>query len=119
MPLLKKGRNKAIVNISSDAGINGNYFCTAYCASKGAVTVFTKALSLELALDKIRVNCLCPGDIRTPMTEEQWTDDNSEAEMSSFYPLGRIGTAEEVANAIYFLASEKASFIKNYCHVVS
>ena len=101
---------------SSDAGINGNYFCSAYCASKGAVNTFTKALSLELAPYKVRVNCVCPGDIDTPLTHAQFGTDEEKIqegikEAAQLYPLGRIGTAKEVAEVIAFLVDEKASFV--------
>lgn len=100
----------AIVNVASDAGLKGNYFCAAYAASKGAVVAFTKSLALELASFSIRVNCVAPGDILTPLTLNQLeTSGSTIEELAKFYPLGRIGTAEEVAQAIYFLAS--ASFI--------
>lgn len=112
-PHLRKSAAGAIVNVSSDAGINGNFLCTAYCASKGAVTVFTKALALELA--PVRVNCVCPGDIDTPLTRGQLRGhaDKEAAlrEMSAVYPLGRIGTAREAAEVVCFLASEKAGFV--------
>ena len=99
-----------IVNVASDAGLKGNYFCAAYAASKGAVIAFTKSLALELASFSIRVNCVAPGDILTPLTLNQLRSSNSTVEeLAKFYPLGRIGTAEEVAAAIYFLSS--ASFI--------
>ena len=111
---LKASRGN-IVNISSDAGIHGNFLCTAYCASKGAVTLFTKSLALELAPFGVRVNCVCPGDVATPMTEAQLQDapDREEAlrQMSGVYPLGRIARAEEVADIIFFLASDAASFV--------
>ncbi len=114
VPELKKtGGN--IVNVSSDAGLNGNILCTAYCASKGAVTTFTKALALELAPYGVRVNCVCPGDIRTPMLDRQLAlyedPENRLKEMASLYPLGRIGTAGEAAHVICFLASDAASFV--------
>lgn len=114
VPHLKKNPSgAAIVNVSSDAGINGNFFCSAYCASKGAVTVFTKALALELAPYNIRANCVCPGDIDTPLTRRQFAENEEEGikEAASLYPVGRIGKPEEVAEVIYFLASEKASFV--------
>ncbi len=115
LPLLKGGTDASIVNVSSDAGINGNYLCSAYCASKGAVTTFTKALALELAPERIRVNCICPGDIDTPLTRAQLIDgvdkEQQIKEMSSLYPIGRIGTADEAAEVICFLASSKASFV--------
>lgn len=112
---LRKSAAGAIVNVSSDAGINGNFLCSAYCASKGAVTVFSKALALELAPYHIRVNCVCPGDIDTPLTRAQFKNQKDTAaqiqEMASVYPIGRIGRAEEAAEVIYFLASNKASFV--------
>nr|WP_092074175.1 SDR family NAD(P)-dependent oxidoreductase [Dendrosporobacter quercicolus]NSL47700.1 SDR family oxidoreductase [Dendrosporobacter quercicolus DSM 1736]SDM80280.1 NAD(P)-dependent dehydrogenase, short-chain alcohol dehydrogenase family [Dendrosporobacter quercicolus] len=115
IPELKKTGNGAIVNVSSDAGINGNLLCTAYCAAKGAVTTFSKALALELAPHQIRVNCVCPGDIDTPMLKTQLAAAADPVkqlwEMAGIYPIGRIGRAAEVAAAICFLASDQASLI--------
>ena len=114
VPALKVSRG-AVVNVSSDAGLNGNVNCTAYCAAKGGVTLFTKALALELAPHGVRVNCVCPGDIATPLLERQVAaaanPQEYRREMESIYPLGRIGTPEEVAGVILFLASEAASFV--------
>jgi len=115
IPHLVKQPSAAIVNVSSDAGINGNYFCTAYCATKGAITVFTKALALELAMKKIRVNCVCPGDVKTPMLQRELakvTDKEKYLQdIVSHYPLERMAEPEEIANVIAFLASDKASFV--------
>lgn len=115
LPYLRQGGGGAIVNISSDAGINGNCLCTTYCASKGAVTVFTKALALESIHDGIRANCVCPGDVDTPMVEEQLMYvENKEQylrDMASIYPIGRIAKPEEIAKVICFLASDNASFV--------
>jgi NAD(P)-dependent dehydrogenase (short-subunit alcohol dehydrogenase family) len=115
IPYLEKQISASIVNVSSDAGINGNYFCTAYCASKGAITVFTKALALELALKKIRVNCVCPGDVKTPMLQRELAKvknpDKYLQDLVSHYPLERLAEPEEIANVIAFLASDKASFV--------
>lgn len=100
----------SIVNVASDAAIKGNYFCAAYAASKGAIVAFTKSLALELASFEIKVNCVAPGDILTPLTVNQLETSNSTIEeLAKFYPLGRIGTAGEVAQAIYFLST--ATFI--------
>jgi len=102
----------AIVNVASDAGLRGNYFCAAYAASKGAVVAFTKSLALELASLSVRINCVAPGDILTPLTERQIANSGETIDdLAKFYPLQRIGRAEEVAEAIYFLSSTKASFI--------
>ena len=101
----------SIVNVASDAGIKGNYFCALYSASKGAVVAFTKSLALELASIPIRVNCVAPGDVWTPMTESQIKSSGELVEdLAMIYPLKRIATAEEVAESIYFLASDKSSF---------
>ena len=113
-PVLKRNKG-SIVNVSSDAGITGNINCSAYCAAKGAVTLFTKALALEMAPHGVRVNCVCPGDIDTPMLERQLAGTANPGEfrreMESIYPLGRIGTADEVAKVILFLAADAASFV--------
>ncbi len=106
-------RGGSIVNVASDAGVNGNYFCSAYCASKGALTILTKALALELA-PSVRVNCVCPGDVDTPLTAAQLPmEGRKEAlrEMSALYPLGRIAKPREIADVITFLVSDKASFV--------
>ncbi len=114
LPYLKESRGN-IVNVSSDAGLRGNFLCSLYCASKGAVTLYTKALAIELAPFGIRVNCVCPGDILTPMTEAQLQGASSREDalkaMESVYPMQRIGTAEEAAAVIAFLASSAASFV--------
>lgn len=114
MPLLKQSRGN-IVNVASDAGLHGNYFCTAYCASKGAVVLFTRALALETAAFGVRVNAIAPGDIRTPMTQEQLRASGdpqaAEREMAAVYPLGRIGEVGEASSVIVFLASNEAAFV--------
>ena len=115
VPELRKTSAGAIVNVSSDAGQNGNLLCSAYCASKGAVNTLTKALALELSPYNIRVNAVCPGDIDTPLTRTQLNSyPNPEEclkEMQSLYPGNRIGKAEEVAAVIAFLLSDAASFV--------
>lgn len=115
VPELRKAGSGSIVNISSDAGLKGNLLCTAYCAAKGAVIAFTKALALEVAPYSIRVNCVCPGDVATPMFERQLAEVRDPQQYSesvrNLYPLGRIATPEEVAQVVCFLASPAASFV--------
>lgn len=103
----------SIVNIASDAGVSGNYGCPVYCASKGAVVALTRALALDLA-PAIRVNCVCPADVDTPLLARQLVDANGGytlVDMTAAYPLGRIGRAEEIAHVICSVASPANSFM--------
>ncbi|HIU63964.1 MAG TPA: SDR family oxidoreductase [Candidatus Avacidaminococcus intestinavium] len=101
----------SIINIASDAGVNGNYGCPVYCASKGAVVAFTRGLALDCA-PLIRVNCICPGDVATPLVEKQLVSGNyTLAEMTKAYPLARIGKAEEIAHMICAIASPLNGFM--------
>ena len=112
-PYMLPHGDRCIINIASDAGIGGNYGCPVYCASKGAVVSLTKALALDLAPD-IRVNCICPGDVDTPLLKEQLEAANggyTKVEMGESYPLGRIASAEEVAHVICSVASPANSFM--------
>ncbi|MGM9529051.1 MAG: SDR family NAD(P)-dependent oxidoreductase [Phascolarctobacterium sp.] len=111
LPFMQCGGS--IVNIASDAGVNGNYGCPVYCASKGAVVAFTRALALDLA-PSIRVNCICPADVDTPLLARQLVDANGGytlADMAAAYPMGRIGRAAEIAHAICSVASPANSFM--------
>lgn len=86
----------------------------AYTATKSAVLGFTRALALETAARGIRANCVCPGVIDTPLTRAFLTGDDAvelEAEFAATAPLGRMGTPEEVAHCVLFLASDEASFV--------
>ena len=106
-------QDRSIINIASDAGIGGNYGCPVYCASKGAVVSLTKALALDFAPD-IRVNCICPGDVDTPLLAVQLAAAEggyTKEEMGEGYPLGRIAAAEEVAHVICSVASPANSFM--------
>lgn len=108
---LKDG--SSIVTVASDAGISGNYGCPVYCASKGAVVAFTKALALDLA-PRTRVNCVCPADIDTPLLDKQLAACGSsytKNDMAEVYPLGRIGRSEEVAHVICSAGSPLNSFM--------
>ncbi len=103
----------SVVNIASDAGISGNYGCPVYCASKGAVVALTKALALDYA-PNIRVNCICPADVDTPLLRKQLEESNGGyalEDMADAYPLGRIGRAEEIAHVICSVASPQNSFM--------
>lgn len=107
-----KTHGGSLVTVASDAALQGNVQCSVYGAAKGAVTGFTRSVALELAIYHIRVNCVCPGDIQTPLLSRQIEVYGGDAkEMGEQYPLGRIGRPEEVGEVIAFLASDKASFM--------
>ena len=98
-----------IINVASVAGVYGNANMAHYSATKGAIISFTKALAKEVGPSGVTVNCIAPGVINTKMNKNL-----SEADMavlSDETPLCRIGEPEEVAHAVVFLASDKASFI--------
>ncbi len=115
----------SIVNISSDAGLIGNKGLAVYCASKGGVTLLTKALALELAAQKIRVNAVCPGEVETPMLIQDFEQSKfaTRKEFDSYClghcPQGehaRYTQPEEVAECIYFLSSKnKVEAITGAC----
>ena len=101
----------SIINNASVAGLVGFMGIPAYCASKGGVIQLTKTAALEYAKEHVRVNAICPGVIWTPMVE-RFTSAGEEVRraLEAMEPVGRFGTAEEVARLAVFLASEDSSF---------
>jgi NAD(P)-dependent dehydrogenase (short-subunit alcohol dehydrogenase family) len=112
VPVMLKGGGGVIVNAASVAGLVGFGNSAAYCASKGGVVQLTKVAALDYATQNIRVNCICPGVIWTPMVKAI-TGDNEQAiaQFTAMEPVGRMGKPEEVAQAYLFLASDDASFV--------
>jgi NAD(P)-dependent dehydrogenase (short-subunit alcohol dehydrogenase family) len=113
----------AIVNVSSVVGpIIGSTVSLPYATSKAAIVGLTRSLALELAADGVRVNCVCPGPIDTRLTyrslEALPDPATAERELRASVPLGRLGSAEDVAEAIAFLASKRAAFITGAMLVV-
>ncbi len=108
----------AIINISSTAGVSPYPRGTAYCSAKAAIIAFSKALALELVDRGIRVNVVAPGLTDTPMLREIAGSYEKMRELASFVPLKRIASPEEIAHAILFLASSKASYITGQILVV-
>ena len=101
----------AIVNIASVAGLLGIGSRPAYTASKHAIVGLTRCFARDLAFRRIRVNVVCPGIIRSPLTEAYFSDDKFIAELPIFIPLGEAGTTGDVADAVLFLASPRARYI--------
>jgi NAD(P)-dependent dehydrogenase (short-subunit alcohol dehydrogenase family) len=111
-----------IINNSSGWGIAGGDAAASYCASKGGVVLLTKAMAIDHGHQGIRVNCICPGDVETPMLADDaerrgmsWEDYLANA---TSRPMGRIGTPEEIAKTALFLASDDSSFMTGATLVV-
>lgn len=118
LQMLKQGGG-AIVNNASVAGMVGLRGGPAYSASKGGVIQLTRTAALEYAKKGIRVNAVCPGYVLTPMTEEHLkTNPDFEAQIKKYQPVGRLGTTEEVAEAVVWLCSDAASFITGHPLVI-
>jgi NAD(P)-dependent dehydrogenase (short-subunit alcohol dehydrogenase family) len=103
-----------IVNTASAAGLVGSRGTSAYVASKHGVVGLTKTAALEYAQQGIRVNCVCPGAIQTPMTDRAWSDPARRARVIASEPVGRIGNPEEIAEAVVWLCSDAASFVTGH-----
>ena len=111
IPAMRQAGGGSIVNISSTAGLVGSgQGLAAYSATKGSVRLFTKSTAIQHARDNIRCNSVHPGPIDTPMLQEAW-DESRREERISRVPLGRIGTTEDIAYGVLFLASDEASFM--------
>ena len=107
---LKASGNASVVNLSSTAGLRGS-FAVHYGASKGALRLMTKSIASTYAKDGIRCNSVHPGPIDTEMGHTAVPPDQLEERLYQRIPMGRFGTAEEVANVILFLASDESSFV--------
>ena len=113
VPKMVETGSGSVINISSLNGLVGFPLSTAYGSAKGGLVVFTRDMAIELASTGVRINCVCPGVIQTGMME-RWTNlmpNKAEAQemLRNTMPIGRMGTADEVAGAIFFFASDDSS----------
>jgi NAD(P)-dependent dehydrogenase (short-subunit alcohol dehydrogenase family) len=122
LPTMIAQRRGIIINNSSGWGMVGGDHAVAYCASKGGVVLMTKAMAIDHGRQGIRVNCICPGDVETPMLPAdanlrglKWEDYIAGC---ANRPLGRVGRVEEIAQGVLFLASEESSFMTGAALVV-
>jgi NAD(P)-dependent dehydrogenase (short-subunit alcohol dehydrogenase family) len=122
LPSMIEQGSGSIIHTSSGWGILGGDKAAAYCAAKGGLIVMAKAMAIDHGPDGIRVNCVCPGDVMTPMLPDEaakrgmsWDD---YAAGAADRPLGRVGTVEDIANAVLFLASDESSFVTGDALVV-
>ena len=113
--VMQRGGGGVIVNVASELGLVGGSEIAAYCASKGGVVQLTKAMAIDHAADRIRVNCVCPGPVSTPLLEAiVEASSNPEEErrrIEEKTPLKRLGQPDEIANVILFLASDESSYM--------
>jgi NAD(P)-dependent dehydrogenase (short-subunit alcohol dehydrogenase family) len=120
VPAMRASGGGSVVNIASISGLIGQRAHVAYCAAKAAVINLTKALALDHGPDGVRVNCICPGAVNTPMLAEviDATDRTQVERLERLHPLGRIAEADEIANVSLFLCSAEASFMTGAIVVV-
>jgi NAD(P)-dependent dehydrogenase (short-subunit alcohol dehydrogenase family) len=122
IPIMAKASGGSIINTASGWGLAGGPRAVAYCASKGAVVLMTKAMAIDHGRQKVRVNCVCPGDTDTAMlrTEARQLGEPEDRFLaaSAQRPLGRVGKPEEIAQAVLYLASDAASFVTGAAIVV-
>jgi len=115
LPAMRRAGGGSVINVGSVLGIVAIRDRAAYCASKGAVTMLTKAMALDHAQDNIRVNCLCPSIVESDMTRNLFADTEAggqarESRLASI-PLGRFGKPADIAGLAVFLASEESSWM--------
>lgn len=116
--MVRRGRG-AIVNMASIAGLVGLRNRAAYCASKGAVISFTRALAIDHVGDGIRVNAVCPGTVDSPWVRRLVEDAGESLDtLRARQPMGRLGAPQEIAEAVLYLASDAAAFVTGSALVI-
>jgi NAD(P)-dependent dehydrogenase (short-subunit alcohol dehydrogenase family) len=122
IPVIARSGGGSIINTASGWGLAGGPKAAAYCASKGAVVLLTKAMAIDHGKESIRVNCICPGDTDTPMLRNEAQQVGEPVGRflaeAARRPLGRIGTPEDIARAALYLAGDASAFVTGATLVV-
>ena len=119
IPSMRERGGGAIVNLASVAGLVGLRSRAAYCASKGAVIALTRALAVDHVRDGIRVNAVCPGTVDSPWVQRLVRDAGEDVDaLRARQPMGRLGTPEEIAGSVLYLASDAAAFVTGSALVI-
>ena len=122
IPIMIKGNGGSIINTGSGWGIKGGPDAIAYCAAKGGVVNMTRAMAIDHGKHGIRVNCVCPGDIDTPLlrgeAKQLGVDEETFIKEAADRPLKRVGNPQDVANVVLFLASDMSSWVTGTSIVV-
>ncbi len=111
IPAMRRSGGGSIINTSSVMGIVGSPTSPAYSAAKGAIRLFSKTAALQYAKENIRVNSIHPGYATTPLTAERFSPPKVNKALLDRTPMGRLGTAEDIANGVLFLASDESSWM--------
>lgn len=122
IPVMAKHKGGSIVNIGSGWGIKGGPKAAAYCAAKGGVVNMTRAMAIDHGPQNIRVNCICPGDVDTPLLRDEGQQIGKDLDEwlreSADRPLNRLGKPEDIAKAVYFLVSSLSTWVSGATLVV-
>lgn len=111
IPAMKRNGHGSIINMSSIYGLVGADVRAAYVASKGAVTNLTRGMALDYARDNIRVNCICPGFVETPLVAGVVKNPDEYQKLANKHPMRRLGQPEEIAYGALYLASDESAFV--------
>ena len=120
IPEMRKAGGGSIISTASVAGLRGVGYLAAYSAAKAAVVNLTQAVAIEVGHDKIRVNCICPGGVNTPLIHRgrPGAEEQSEKAMARMQPIPRAGKPDDIATMALFLASDEADWISGTAMVV-
>ncbi|OPZ51298.1 MAG: 3-oxoacyl-(acyl-carrier-protein) reductase FabG [Firmicutes bacterium ADurb.BinA052] len=122
IPCMRPDRGGSIINIGSGWGLKGGPNAAAYCAAKGGIVNLTRAMAIDHGPASIRVNCVCPGDTDTPLLRSEavqlGVDMNEFMREAAARPIGRVGTPDDIANAVLFFASRMSTWITGATLVV-